>query len=141
VQRVIQVVTIGIAVLASLACSGNKSIDAGQLRSELISTRSIATEAETFLDYVAQGRTTEKYAQGHLEYLADKVGDSVEQLKKAEPQPSIRQTFDAAQPQLTALQTELVAARNEIADADAVRARRQRIAEIHAALESAEHSL
>src|SRR5436853_7367885 len=71
--------------LVLCACSRHETLTTDELRSQLISARSLAAETEIFLDYVRQNRATKSYAQGHIKYLAEEIERSREELQQSSP--------------------------------------------------------
>ena len=64
-------------ILAS--CSRPKTVPRKELRSDLISAISLASETELFLGQLLEGRATPLFAQSHLEHLhqeATRAADS-----------------------------------------------------------------
>src|SRR5437764_9640603 len=72
-------------ILALCACSRQKTLTTDEVRSQLLSARSLAAETEMFLDYVRANRATKHYAQGHIEYLTEEMERSREELHESSP--------------------------------------------------------
>jgi hypothetical protein len=90
-----------ISVLTS--CSHQKPISRDELASKLRSADSIAAETSTFIDYVMEGRTTQYYAKGHLDYLLPEVSDISKELRDALPPPGAEARLDNSRKQTQAL--------------------------------------
>ena len=86
-----------VAILPTLAllasCSHPSVISRDELHSILRSSISFTAEAETSLDYVLQGRSTQNFAAGHFHYMADELEQSVKQLNQSKPSPGTEQAF------------------------------------------------
>lgn len=128
-------------VLLLAGCSRQKTFDAEELRSEVTKAASIAAEAESFFDYVVQGRATGSYAEGHAEYLGHEAMQSARTFDQAAAEPSIQQAFETSKQQVDSLAKELAAASAEITRPDLLEASKQRIAKIRAALRETKSSL
>jgi hypothetical protein len=129
------------AVLMLVSCSHQKKESREDLRSDLTAATSLATESESFLVYVLQGRSTQSYAEGHLSYLADEAQHNAEDLQKAAPESGLETQFKQCQRQLNLLQGEIQAASRAKADAQSlqrvkreIESTRQRFAELQASL-------
>ena len=131
-----------LAVLLLLAsCSHQKTIDADELRSDLTAAISLASEAETFIDYVAQHRSTGNYAKGHIQYLAEEAGRTAKELREARPAAPVAQKFPEFQKQLDALSHQLSTFRMEIDREQAALASKEKISKVRAALEQVKAGL
>jgi hypothetical protein len=124
-----------------VSCSHRSAISREELQSIIRSSISFAVEAETSLDYVAQGRSTRNFAAGHLHYIADELNERVSQLKESSPSPNDEQALKNTQRNIEALATELTAASSETNDSNVISAVKQQIIVIRRALEETSASL
>jgi hypothetical protein len=128
-----------LVLLAS--CSRPSVISRNELHSILRSSISFTADAETSLDYVLQGRSTQNFAAGHFHYLADELEQSVKQLNQSKPSPGTEQTFMNSLQDVKDLASALTAISFQTSDSNAVSAAKQRIREIRMALEKTSASL
>ena len=128
-------------LLVLCACSRHKTLTRDELRSQLISAKSLVAETEMFLDYVRQNRATKHYAQGHIEYLTQETKDSREELQESFPAPGEEDAGQKLRAQLDALKTELDSVHGRLDDKAALATAREHIARISQALEEADSSL
>jgi hypothetical protein len=112
-----------------------------ELHSTLRSSISFAAEAETSLDYVLQGRSTQNFAAGHFHYMADELEQSVKQLNQSKPSPGTEQAFTSSLQDVKDLASELTAISFQTSDSTAISAANQRITKIRRALEKTSTSL
>lgn len=129
------------AAVLLASCSHQKKESREDLRSEVTAATSLATESESFLAYVLQGRSTPSYAEGHLLYLADEAQHQAADMQKAVPEPGIEAQFKECQKRLNSLREQIHAAARAQADGDSlqrvkqeIESTRQRLAEIQASL-------
>jgi hypothetical protein len=128
-----------LVLLAS--CSHPSVISRDELHSILRSSISFTSDAETSLDYVLQGRSTQNFAAGHFHYMADELEQSVKQLNQSKPGPGTEQAFMNSLQDLKALASELTAISFQTSDFNAISAAKKRIGEIRRALEKTSASL
>jgi hypothetical protein len=114
-----------------------------ELRSIVCSSISLATETEMSLDFVAQGRSTQNFANGHFRYIAKEVDQNVRQLSKSEPNSGMDPGFMESQKRVKSLASELTAICSQATDTgtSTIPAAKQRIREIRDALERTSASL
>lgn len=129
------------ALLLLASCSRQKTVSADELRSDLTEAISVAAEAETFLDYVSQGRATANYAKGHIQYLAEEANRSAKELRQAAPEASTEKVFPRSREQVDSLVHEIDTLRATIDRPQAIADSRQKISSIRAALEQAKARL
>lgn len=131
-----------LAILMLLAsCSQPKTITRDELRSDLTSAASFAAEAETFLDYVQQGRASREFANGQIAYLSDEVDRSARELRAGDPAAGTEQHLRQGRRELDLLDSVLTALRPRISDPASIAAANKRIANIRKAIEKAKSSL
>jgi hypothetical protein len=128
-------------ILVLCACSRHKTLTRDDLRSELISAKSLAEETEMFLDYVRQNRATKDYAQGHIEYLTKETERSREELQESSPAQGEEDALQKLSVQLDALRTELQSIRGGLDDQAALAAAKDHIGRIRQALDEAQTSI
>jgi hypothetical protein len=128
-------------ILALCACSRHKTLTRDDLRSELISAKSLAAEAEMFLDYVRQNRATKDYAQGHIEYLAKETERSREELQESSPAQGEEDALQQLSAQFDALRAELHSIRGRLDDQAALATAKEHIARIRQALDDEQTSI
>lgn len=105
--RYICFVTVLPAFVALSGCSSQKVLTQDDLRSELLSANSYASEVEMFIDYIRQGRATTRFTEAHAAQLADEIGNSRKELDTETPQPATRELFESCKAQLDFLRREL----------------------------------
>jgi hypothetical protein len=123
------------------SCSHRPSISREELRSIARSSISLAKETEMSLDYVAQGRSTRSFANGHFRYLAKEVEQNIRQFRESRPSPDVEQDFRTSQENVKELASELTTISSQTIDASTIAAAKQRIREIQGALEKTSASL
>jgi type IV pilus biogenesis protein CpaD/CtpE len=106
--------TVAIAILLC-GCSRQKIVSPDDLRSDLTAAISLASETETFIDYVGQQRATSNFTEGHLAYLAQTARQSAKELHSSTPVGSIAQQFSATQKAIDALAYQLATMRYQLA--------------------------
>jgi len=124
-----------------VSCSHSSVISREELHSILRSSISSAAEAETSLDYVLQGHSTQNFAAGHFHYMADELEQSVKQLNRSKPSPGTEQAFTNSLQEVKDMTSELAAISFQTSDSNAIWAAKQRITEIRRALEKTSTSL
>jgi hypothetical protein len=111
-----------------LAAIGAGCSQKEQVRSEIRQGASYAAEAETFLDFVLQGRATARYAHGQAAYLEEAAEESAGKLEPTSPEAAAA---------LKRLARELSGVSAVIGDRGALTAARRRIVPIREMLASA----
>ena len=128
-------------LLLLAACSRQRRITADDLRSDLTSAISFAAETEIFIDFVRQGRSTDNYADGHLQYLSDELNRSASELHESTPEAAIAEKAQECRTLLDSLALQVAAVGPILGDPGALSDVRQQIAKTRAALEQAKSSL
>jgi uncharacterized protein (DUF2164 family) len=128
-------------ILVLGACSRHKTLTPDELRSELISAKSLVAETEMFLDYIRQNRATEYYAQGHIEYLTEEIEHSRKELQESSPAQGEEDAAQKLRAQLDALKAELHSLRDRLDDQAALATAKEHIARIRQALDEANSSI
>jgi chemotaxis regulatin CheY-phosphate phosphatase CheZ len=116
-------------------------MDADDLRSEISSAISVASETGTLLDLVGKGRTTDAFARGHIEYLTDELNDSLKELRESAPAPEIAARFPDSRTLVSSLAKQLSSASVALHNPEALAAIQQHLAKIREALEELKSSL
>ena len=127
-------------VIFLLAC-GKKEASREDVRSDLIKSISLATEAETFVRYVGQGHATYYFASGHLHYLLDEVNRSAQELSNLNASPDLRDALNLDRAQLGLLAGQIENVRRHIQQPQVLTNSEQQIREIHRTLVRAKSSL
>src|ERR1051325_311878 len=94
------------AVMFSLGC-GNKEESREDLQSELVQSISLASETETFIGYMRQGRATYSFASGHLQYLLNEVNRNAQELSSLKASPDLTYAVNLDRVQLNLLAAEI----------------------------------
>jgi hypothetical protein len=77
-----------LAAALALGCSGPKpAIDADQLKDELTTCISLASEAGLVAHAIASEKLGKTFAQQHSEYLGDKVKKELDEMQRRAPAP------------------------------------------------------
>ena len=98
---------LGIASIILVLGCGKKEMTREDMRSDLIQSISLASEAETFVKFVRQGRSTSDFASGHLNYVSDEVKRNAQQLSKAHAPPDLIDILNVDRVQLNLLTTQI----------------------------------
>jgi hypothetical protein len=128
-------------LLLVASCTRHRTINQEELRSDLISAISVATEAEISTDRVAQGRVSDNFATGHFKYLGDQIKDSTEKLDESTPEAGIKRHLQTCRTQMNALADELLPLQFETRNLEALATSQIRIAAIRKVLEAEYSSL
>jgi uncharacterized coiled-coil DUF342 family protein len=128
-------------ILFLCACSRHKTLTTDELRSQLISAKSLAAETDIFLDYVRQNRATKYYAHGHIEYLTKEIERSRKELQESSPAQGEEDAVQKLRAQFAALTAELHSVRGRLDDEAALATAKEHIAKIRQALDEASSSI
>jgi len=128
------IATLAFAILLS-GCSRQKIIGPRDLCSQLTAAISLASETETFLDYVAQHRSTGNFAAGHIAYLSQTAADAAKDLHHFTPTYSIEQQFTQTRQLLDALTSQLATLQHQAASGDTPPSSRDELAQLRRSLE------
>jgi hypothetical protein len=119
-----------------VSCSQSETLTADDMKSELASAVSLASETQMFVEQWQRDRLTDSFIQTHLSYLQQEARSSIEQLEDSRVEPAMASKAEICRTQLKALHHELLILRT---DADSyVRPLRidcQRIEQIRKSLE------
>jgi hypothetical protein len=130
-----------VLILVTCACSRSKILTKDELRSELISARSLAAETDMFLDSVRESRATKNFAQGHIGYLTEEVERSIRELRESSPSPGEQDVLQKLREQCDSLKTELHRIRASVGDEAALATAKQHIATIRQTLDQLNSSI
>src|SRR6185312_1798013 len=128
------------SVLVLCACSSHKTLTRDDLRSDITSAKALAAETSLFLDYICQHRATEHYAQAHIEYLAQEIDQSRQELQKSSPAQGDEHVLQILKTQFDALSAELHNI-HQLGDETALTTAKQHVERIQRALDKANSSL
>jgi uncharacterized protein (DUF2164 family) len=129
------------STLLLCACSRQKTLTRDELRSELTSAKSLAAEAETFLDYIRQKRATKYYAQGHIEYLIAQTEQSRKELQESSPVRGEEDAVQKLRAQFDAVNAELHNIRGKLDDEAALATAKAHIEKLRQAIDEASSSI
>jgi uncharacterized coiled-coil protein SlyX len=128
-------------ILVLSACSRDKTLTTDELRSDLISAKSLAAETEMFLDYVRQNRATKYFAQAHIQYLIEEVERSRKELNESSAVQGEEDPLQKLRTQLDTLTAELRNIRGSLKDQAALATAKEHVARIRQALDDASSSI
>lgn len=114
-------------------CS-QKTLDREHFQSDLKSSISFAAEAEMFLTFVIQGKSTDAFAEGHAGYLEQELDNLSKELRKSPANPSLQNALERCRKNIELLQHELHSVPRNIHESSKVMLARSRIESIHADL-------
>jgi hypothetical protein len=95
-----------VPLTCTLAC-GRHEASAKDVRSVLAESASLASESETFIEYVGQRRSTQKFARGHLQYLLIEIEQTYQEASRLHSIPSLMNALEVDRAQLRLLEFEL----------------------------------
>jgi hypothetical protein len=124
-----------------LSCAHRRTITREELRSDLISAISIASETELSIDFVSRKQSTRNFAVGQFTYLSNQLNDTAKELGRARAEAGLTQALKKNRTQVDALSSELNAVVHEIGRPEAMLESKKRVDAIRAALERAKASL
>jgi hypothetical protein len=129
--------------IALVSCSRSKTISRDELRSDLLSAASLASETELFIDQLQEGRVTPAFAEGHLAYLDKEALRSEKELGQARAGAveRIASAVEIGRAQLAFLTKVLTDLRENNGNKESLSAGRQQAAKIRTILEHAENGL
>jgi hypothetical protein len=130
-----------LALAALTSCSRQKPLSRDELQSKVRSAESIASETGMLIDFVRQGRATQQYAKGHVEYLSAEIARVAQDLNNALAPADVAPEFNEARRQVDALGRELSTIGKRIGHPDELADNQARVAGIRNALQHAGSSL
>src|SRR3954469_14462393 len=72
-----------IAVLVFVSCAQAKTITADKLRSQLVSTLSLASETDLFIGQIEEGRILQRFRIAHADYLRAEARRQAQDLRES----------------------------------------------------------
>lgn len=130
-SRVLCLVVVLLVFFALCACSSHKILTPDDLRSELMSANSYASEVEMFIDYVRKGQATKHFAEAHVLQLTKEIRHSEQELAAATPQPQAAKPFESCRAQFEFLRHELPIIPALMGNNDALQAEHEKVAMHH----------
>src|SRR5205814_683635 len=128
-------------ILLSVSCSRPRTMTADDLRSEIVSAISLASETQMFIQQMQNDRGTRPFDVGHLDYLRGEAVRSAKEVHDAQPDSGIGQKVNTCRGQLDLLARELTGLQSETNDRRALPASNNRVAEIQRSLEGLQAEL
>jgi hypothetical protein len=116
-------VVIGALVLTS--CAGSKSAMADDLRSDLRSAISLASETDLFMGQIKSGRLLPEFRIAHADYLRGEARRQAREARNSGEKSNDAKTFDYCAEQLEQLARELASIRTPSGDKTLAEARLQ----------------
>ncbi|MGH9471454.1 MAG: hypothetical protein ACRD1M_01805 [Terriglobales bacterium] len=129
-----------VPVVFLLAC-GKQEASRDDVRSELVTSLSMAAEAETFVGYVGQGRSTYDFASGHLDYLLGEVNRSAAAVSNLKASPDLAHALNVDRVQLRLLAVQIENVRRHLRQPGVLVATERQIRDIRMKLARANASL
>jgi hypothetical protein len=91
-----------------ISCSQSKTLTAEDMKSELASAVSLASETQMFVEQWQRDRLTGSFIKTHLDCLRQEARSSIKQLDESRVEPSIAAKSEICRTQLKALHRELL---------------------------------
>jgi hypothetical protein len=129
-----------VLVIFWLAC-GKQQASRDDVRSDLVKSISMASEAETFVRYIGQGRSMHYFASGHLHYLLDEVNRSAQELSNLNASPDLKNVLNVERVQLSRLAVQIQNVQQHLQEPNVLAASEQQIREIRMTLVQAKSSI
>lgn len=123
-----------------LAC-GQKQASREDVQSDLAESISLASEAETFVRYIDQRRSSYYFASGHLHYLLEEVNRSAQEISNLNASPDLKNVLNVDRVQLRLLAVQIENARRHLQQPNVLAASEQKIRGIRMTLVQAKSSL
>src|SRR5437868_10511038 len=127
--------------LSACGCSNHTSLTRDDVRSEVFSANSYASETEMFIDYIRAGHATRRFAEAHAWLLSQEIRRSVDELSHSTPPPETAPVFATCKDQLELLQRELAVIPNLMGNHAALISERRKIAQMSEHLSAVSSSL
>lgn len=127
-------------VICLLAC-GQKQTSREDVQSDLAGAISLASEAETFVRYIGQGRSTYYFASGYLHYLLNEVNRNAQELSNLNVSQDVKNVLKVDRVQLRLLAIEIENARRHLQQPNVLAASEQNIRRVRMTLVQAKPSL
>lgn len=123
-----------------VACGGHKA-SRDDVYSALKKSISLASEAEAFINYLAQGRSTLNFANGYLRYLRTEVNRDSQELSALNADPPLKSVISEDRVQLESLQAEIATIQPDPKQTTTLSPSAKRIRQIRVNLERLSSSL
>lgn len=89
-----------------VGCQG-RNASREDVQSALKESVSLASEAEIFVDYLGQRRSTSRFAAGHLKYLHDEINRRSQEISNLRPDPDLVKPLNVERVQLRLLAVQI----------------------------------
>ena len=90
-----------------VSCSPSKTLTAEDIKSEVASAVSLASETQMFVEQWQEDRLTGSFIKAHLSYLQQEARSSIKRLEDPPVEPTIASRAEICRTQLKALHREL----------------------------------
>jgi hypothetical protein len=127
--------------LASVSCSTPKTISRNDLRSNLLTAISLASETELFIGQLQRGRIAPVFAEGHLAYLGKEVSRLADELCQARADEATAAALETLRSQLDSLGSTLSDLKEKSGDRERLSVGRQQTVGIRMMLAQAKDEL
>lgn len=127
--------------LLVVSCSKPKTISQQELRSDLLSATSLASESELFMAQLQENRTTKIFAKAHIHYLHEEATRDASTLHQVRTNKEIAEPLRICREQLLALASVLADLEQSDSDTRMIPDALQRTTRIKLTLEQAETKL
>jgi hypothetical protein len=97
----------GVVLAACLVGCGGTKTSREDVQSAVSKSLSLASEAETFVEYLAQGRPTRAFAAGHLSYMQEEVNRTLQDISHLHPDVGLMKSLNVETVQLRSLSEQL----------------------------------
>jgi hypothetical protein len=124
---------IAIVVIALASCASSKTLNADEVRSNLLSARSLTTETELFIEQIESGRVAPQFRAGHADFLGDEAKRQAKELRESTTETGAARTLALCAEQLE-LVAHVLASVRERSDARMLAEARQRLEAIRKSL-------
>jgi hypothetical protein len=131
----------GIMLAACLVGCGGTKTSREDVQSAVSKSLSLASEAETFVEYLAQGRPTRAFAAGHLSYMQEEVNRTLQDISHLHPDVGLMKSLNVETVQLRSLSEQLHQVSQHMEQPNALDESAKRIREICSILQKTNSSL
>jgi hypothetical protein len=121
------------------SCTQRHTLSREDLRSDLASAISIASETEMSIGFVEHEQATSSFARGHFQYLAQQLRDSMKDISGSTPAAGLEQNVRSSQAQIDALSRALAAL--DAKNAASLESAKEQVRAVRKALEDENASL
>lgn len=133
--------TLLVMVPVILSACGKKETSREDVQSDLLTSISLASEAETFVGYIAQRRSTYFFASGHLQNLRNEANRSAQDLSNLNASANLIPVLTINRDQLSRLVVQLENVQRHLGQPSALGRYQHQIHEIRMTLIQADSSL